>query len=281
MGTRSIRSFRRWRLKKIFASCPAPYIRNVTIFCSDIAKFASIAEQTPPARLLAFLGAYMKCVSDIIISNGGHISRYEGDSIYAFWDDGNYDGPVLASIDCRRHLHSPEIQNVFKARLQNDIDIVTRFGLHYGEVAIGDIGTDGYTETMLIGNTVNIASRLESANKNFNTRIIISENLRNKLPSDFAINFRDLGQIFVANIYTPIHIYEPIINDNQNKVVDMYLEALHLYKNKNIQEALHKFAANVDDGPSACYAKKCRELLCSDNYNDFGIRELSLVLQKS
>jgi adenylate cyclase len=172
----------------------------ITLFFSDIADFTSIAETKTPTELVSELNRYLTEVTEIIRDSKGTLDKYIGDSVMAFW------GAPLKMEDqaARAALAALEIQK----KLREFPDLVTRIGVHSGPAVVGNIGSDVRFNYTAIGDTVNLASRLEGLNKRFGTRIIVSETTFREAAG--AVEARRIGRVRVKGRMEPISIYEPL-----------------------------------------------------------------------
>ena len=165
---------------------------ELTIFFSDIQGFTSITDRMAPNELMEHLSEYLKRLSNIIMKNGGTIDKYIGDAIMAFWGAPikNENAPFLAcksALECRNMLVALNNQWVAEGKYP----LVTRFGVHTGKTIVGNLGSDDRMNYTIIGNSVNLASRLEGINKLYGTGIIISEDTYRKVSGQFYCRLLD------------------------------------------------------------------------------------------
>ena len=151
-------------------------MRNVTIFFSDVAGFSTFAEKMTPNALVALMNEYLSAMTDIIESHGGYVDKYIGDSIVAVFgapvDDPDHAcNAVRASLRCRARLEELNRNNVaFQGH-----KLAHRIGLNSGDALVGNIGSRRRFNYTVMSDAVNVASRLEGANKYFGTSIMASE----------------------------------------------------------------------------------------------------------
>jgi adenylate cyclase len=148
--------------------------RLVTILFTDIRGFTAFCESKDPAVVVDLLNVYMSTMVSIIVKYKGHVNKFIGDGILAVFSDDN-PGAVpgdhaLRTVQCAAEMVS-QVVGEFK----------TGAGLHSGEVVIGNVGSSDKMEFTVLGNTVNLASRLESLNKDQKTRLLMSEESREML----------------------------------------------------------------------------------------------------
>jgi adenylate cyclase len=149
--------------------------RTLTIFFSDLEGFTSVAEQLPPETLVLLLGEYLEAMTDQILASGGTVDKYIGDAIMAFWNapssvaDHALRGCTIALTNQRRLA---ELRESWRERGLPAFKV--RIGLNTGEAFVGNIGSEARLDYTAIGDSVNLASRLEGLNKYFGTDIMIS-----------------------------------------------------------------------------------------------------------
>lgn len=151
-------------------------LRDVTIFFSDIEGFSSIAEKTDPASLTSMLGEYLNELTRVIAASGGTVERYTGDGILAFWnaplDDPKHGANACeAAIRCQRKLEEFRRND----RVEAIDTMLTRIGIATGTAFVGNIGTSERLNYTVMGDTANLAARLESLNKQYSTYTLVSE----------------------------------------------------------------------------------------------------------
>lgn len=181
--------------------------RRLTIFFSDIRSFTTLTEKSDPAELLAQLNEYLEAMTDIIFRYDGIVDKFIGDGIMAHWGAFTPDKPnaklaAQAALDMMTRLHQLNAEWAKIGKPPLDIGI----GLHTGEVIFGNVGTGKKVDFTAIGDAVNLASRLEGANKEYKTHIIVSDATRGELGEAAAV--RSLGSIVVKGKTVPVEIFE-------------------------------------------------------------------------
>jgi len=151
--------------------------KNVTIFFSDIAGFTSLSEQMTPYDVMYLLNRYFVQMGEIIERNDGYIDKFVGDGLMAIFGlDDQPDAPLRAVNAALRTLAAVDRMKPFFSSMYG-IDFDIRIGLHYGEAVIGSVGSVGHEKVTAIGDVVNVASRVEAANKEAGTRLLITDAL--------------------------------------------------------------------------------------------------------
>jgi adenylate cyclase len=169
---------------------------ELTIFFSDIREFTSICEGMPAEELMIHLSDYFDQLSQVIMAEKGTIDKYMGDSIMAFWGapvklDNSPELACRAALRCQKKLL--DLNTHWKA---NGIPIFhTRIGIHTGETVVGNLGSSERMNYTIIGDSVNLASRLENANKLYGTHIIISESTYRYVSEKFLCRPLDIVKV--------------------------------------------------------------------------------------
>jgi class 3 adenylate cyclase/nitrite reductase/ring-hydroxylating ferredoxin subunit len=180
--------------------------KNVTIFFSDIVDFTSISERLSPYDVMYLLNRYFVQVGDIIEQNGGFIDKFVGDGLMAiFGIDDQPDAPLRAVNTSLQILDAVDRMKPFFASMY-DAELDIRIGLHYGEAVIGSLGSIGHERLTAIGDVVNVASRIEAANKDAGTRLLISEALHHRVED--SVEVADFVRIRLRGTSDRITLYE-------------------------------------------------------------------------
>ncbi|MDA8127203.1 MAG: HAMP domain-containing protein [Betaproteobacteria bacterium] len=185
----------------------------MTVFFSDLQDFTRLCEGLTPDAAVRFLNRYFSLMSDVIRGQQGIVDKYIGDSVMAFWGPPFTDPADHARLGCIAALEQQARVEDFRARLpeifgtrQGLPAVNARMGIASGEVTVGNIGSEtsrGYT---VIGDTVNLASRLEQANKFYGTHILVSEATRT-LAGDTLV-FREIDSLRVVGKLEPVRVFE-------------------------------------------------------------------------
>jgi adenylate cyclase len=181
--------------------------RRLTIFFSDVRGFTTLTEQSDPVVLLKQLNEYLEAMTDIIFRHDGIVDKFIGDGIMAHWGAFTPERPnamlaAKASLEMMAKLQQLNRQWEADGRPALDIGI----GLNTAEVIFGNVGTGKKVDFTAIGDGVNLAARLESANKEYHTHIIMSDATRQELGS--AARVRALGSIVVKGKTVGVEIFE-------------------------------------------------------------------------
>jgi len=235
--------------------------KEMTILFSDIQGFSAISEKITPHDLALFMKRYLTELTDIILDEGGCLDKYIGDAIVAFWNapldqEDHALRACRAAIRCQKRLK--ELEKEFIETV--GCEIVTRIGLHTGEVKVGNFGSSTRFDYTFLGDAGNLASRLEGANKFFGTHILISE--ETKKSKGQQGDFRMVGRIRVKGRETPVVVYEPLIFESQLGAEDLrnYKRAMSFLDVSDWEKAYALFSEIKGDVLSQKYAQKCRAL---------------------
>ncbi len=221
--------------------------KELTVLFSDIAGFTSISEGLPPEKLVELLNEYLDAMTDIIIKNKGTLDKYEGDAIMAFWGApiSLPDHPYLAcfsAIQMQKTLN--KLREDHTARKKH-LKMHVRIGINTGDMIVGNMGGKERFDYTVIGDSVNLAARLEAANKYYGTNIIISQNTYQYVQESVVV--RELDTIVVkgktegTTIYELIGMRDDSISDDDHKITELYNEGIRLYRNRQWKEAIEYF----------------------------------------
>jgi class 3 adenylate cyclase/nitrite reductase/ring-hydroxylating ferredoxin subunit len=180
--------------------------KKVTIFFSDVANFTSIAERLSAYDVMYLLNRYFVQVGDIIERNGGFIDKFVGDGLMSvFGVDDQPDAPLRSVRAALQTLEAVDRMKPFFASMyEADFDI--RIGLHYGEAVLGSLGSIGHERLTAIGDVVNVASRVEIANKDAGTRLLISSALHEQVKE--AVEVVDFVRVRLRGTSERMTLYE-------------------------------------------------------------------------
>ena len=244
--------------------------KELTVLFSDLKGFTSLSEIMPPSDLVSLLNEYLDGMTQIIFDHGGTLDKYEGDAVMAFWgapleDHEHASKAVAAALEMSRFSDSLSLKFQDEGRPA----IKTRFGLNTGRVIVGNIGSQKRFDYTIIGDGVNLASRLENANKQYGTYLMISHSTYTLVRDHFMV--RVLDNLRVKGKKRPVKVYEVLgrLNDRHElefkKMLDCYLQGFLAYTKSEWKEALRLFEEGLglkpDDGPTLTYIERCRYFL--------------------
>jgi adenylate cyclase len=239
---------------------------EATVLFLDVAGFTSVSEKLRPEALFEVLNRYLKEFTNIILRSNGMIDKYIGDAVMAVWGV-----PVFqkdhAFLACKTAL---EIRDAVRKLWIDDDSMGTprleiRIGINSGRIMAGNVGGTNRFSYTVLGNEVNLASRLEGVNKVYRSVVIIGENTA-KLVKD-AFEMRELDLIRVKGKVQPVRIFElqaskGTLDDIQKQVNSIFELGRQLYLEGRWQEAREYFEQGIalkkDEGPCRVYARRCK-----------------------
>ena len=230
--------------------------KNLTVFFSDIRGFTSISEKMTSEELGRFMNEYLTAMSNIVLASKGTVDKFIGDAVMAIW------GAPLEDADHAVNCVRAAFKMLAKLKsLQEDWtkrglpDVAIRIGINTGAVSVGNFGSDQRFDYTVMGDSVNLASRLEGANKAYGTSIIISEYTRAALGEGFYCRMLDMVRVKGKDV--PVLIYEPLCEGEPTpelrKATDSFTKALEHYANREFQEATEIVQALNTAAPSQLY----------------------------
>ena len=248
--------------------------RTLTIFFSDIKNFSGISEQLTASAVVNLLNSYFGAVADVIHAHHGFIDKYIGDAVMAFWVSPFSAGDDHASDACLAALAQQEAIVLLRAELpeitgmrRNPPKLAIRMGIATGEAVVGTIGSDTARSYTVIGDTVNLASRLESINKLYGTSLILSEETYRMAQQ--VIEARELDLITVAGKTEPVRIYEAMgrvgeVRAGADLASRDVCERSGRYRRQDWDEAQTCFEnclnSDAEDGPSRLFVDRVSQL---------------------
>lgn len=248
--------------------------KKITLLFTDIQGFTTVSESYPPEKLMSHISEYFAALSEIIIHQNGTIDKYIGDAIMAFWgaplnDKHHALNACTAALYCQKRLD--ELNR--KWELEKKPILITRIGIETGEALVGTIGSFDRLNYTALGDTVNLASRLEGTNKYYNTRIIIGEQTQQEIRDEGVV--RPLDKVSVKGKETSVTIYELVAFKNgdprllptkeQTNLCAHFTVGYHLYLDRRWEEALIHFKEMLkifgNDYPTQLYIERCQQYL--------------------
>lgn len=262
--------------------------RDMTAIFTDIQKFSGFSELLTASELVALLNYYLTEMSDIIMEERGTVDKYEGDAIIALVGaplkmEDHAKRACAAALKMKKAEYrmnreieqiaaSPkpdgmddELYNAFCILVKNNRRIFTRIGINSGEMVAGFMGSENKKNYTMMGNNVNLASRLEGVNKQYSTHgILMSQATRDGLGDEFIV--RSLDRVQVVNVNTPIRLYELLAlrEGASQKLID-YVEkwesTMKLFEAGEYKKALDGFKEMSKADPGDLVAKYYAKLI--------------------
>jgi adenylate cyclase len=217
--------------------------KQLTVFFSDIAGFTTLSERMAPGALVELLGRYFDEMTRVISAHQGTIDKFIGDGIMAFWNAPGVvaDHPVRAceaALACKRKLDELKKGD---ARMGG---VSARIGISTGDALVGNIGSSTRMNYTVMGDTVNLAARLESLGKTYGTPILVSGACREAAKD--RIVMRHVDVVAVNGKQQGVHVYEPLalVSENDDKAVSLAAlseRAMEAYLSRRFGEATGRF----------------------------------------
>lgn len=240
--------------------------RTMTVLFSDLRGFTTLSQDMDPQALTALLNEYMTAMTEIVFQHDGVLDKYIGDAIMAFWNAPMWQDDHAAracgtALDMVARLQS--LQADWAARRLPALDL--GIGINTGRMVVGNMGSRERLAYTVLGDAVNVASRLEGLNKEYGTRIVIGEDTRVAAGERFHYRFLDL--VAVKGRSEPLAVYEVMGRAGTQPaslaaMLERYAAGLAHYQQRRWADAASCFQQILDDGiqdgPSSLYLKRCQ-----------------------
>ena len=241
--------------------------RTLSILFADIANFTTISENMDPEPLMLQLSDYLGMLAEKIRFNHGTVDKYLGDGVMAFWgapvpSEQHAIHACQAALSCRKGIQ--EMNRSWE--LKGKKPFWSRIGIHTGVTLVGNLGSQSRMNYTVVGDSVNLASRLEGINKIYQTEIIVSSDTRDAVEKEFL--FRPLGSVAVKGKQQEVEIYELVesitqATQEQIQFSKDFTTALNLFKDGDFSGAKILFTKIGDqyptEHPTKVYIEKCFE----------------------
>ncbi len=252
--------------------------REITTLFADIEGFTSMAEKMGPTNTVGMLNSYLTEMSSIIIENGGTIDKYIGDAIMSFWgaplsDADQAFNACASAINMQRKLTALHTKWIHYGRPV----VNQRIGINTGRAVVGNMGAETRMNYTAIGDAVNLAARLEGVNKEYGTRLLMSDHTYRKVYD--RVLSREMDLVVVMGKSEPVRIYELIAlsdevqTDATKKFLEFYHAGLEAYKKRAWKSAIDQFnqalAIRRDDIVSNIYIQRSTLFMDSPPADDW------------
>jgi adenylate cyclase len=233
--------------------------KQIYAMFTDLEGFTKLSHSITPEQLSNLLNRYLDILSETVLRHGGTIDKFVGDAVVAFWG-----APIAREDDADRAIKAAiamyEAGEEFKKSADPDLPPIgcTRVGLHRGEAVVGNFGGEGRIQYTALGDSMNTAARLESANKSLKTTALVSSEAKSESTLDL---FRPMGRIVLSGRATPVEVWEPkpsMPDDERRKLVELWerFDAGDLSALAELEQISH---ANKDDAALANFVYRIRE----------------------
>jgi len=240
--------------------------KKMTVFFSDIRSYTKLSESLTSVELFNFLNSYFKQINPCIKNNNGFIDKFIGDAIMALFPQKPEDA-LRAAIEMKHQL---DIYNKGRGKAGYE-PVRAGFGLHYGMLTLGTVGSEIRMNTTVIGDAVNLASRIESLTKIFKIDIILSDAIHNKLSNPDDFNLREIDNVRVKGKQNTVVLYEafdtdtPEIIEKKKEALPIFHKALNNYKAGEFEQAMELFEQCIkicpEDHIPSIYIKRSNTML--------------------
>jgi adenylate cyclase len=243
--------------------------RKLSVLFTDISNFTHVSETLPPEAVLKQLSTYMEALSNCIHENGGTVDKFIGDAIMAFWNAPLADPDHVARA-CRAMLATRDVSRELNYRFESFSlpQLHTRFGLHAGEAVVGNVGSSERMQYTALGDTVNVASRIEGLNKLYGTQLLATDAVVELVREEFL--FRKIDLVVPSGLSRGVEIHELLAPVSASAKIEFawladWDEALNAYRMRNwvyALDLLQRFGARHRADPVVTvYIERCRRYL--------------------
>ncbi len=243
--------------------------REMTAFFSDVQGFSTISESLTPDELVQLLNEYLTEMCNIIADFDGTIDKFEGDAIIAFWG-APLNQPNHASLACLACIEMQKRLSDLRKKWAEEgkPQLLVRMGVNSGPMVVGNMGSLSRMDYTIMGDSVNLAARLEGANKFYKIYTMISEHTYQQAINEIEV--RELDTIRVVGRSEPITVFEILDNKGnvtgeRAKAIEIFHQGLALYKKQQFKEAAVVFESVLEimpmDGPSQTYIDRCYDYI--------------------
>ncbi len=247
---------------------PGGEMKDLTVMFSDIRGFTTISEGLTPDELVRLLNEYLGTMTDVLFATNGTLDKYIGDAIMAFWGSPYpQEDHAFRGCTCALQMVRALAKLNDKWRGEGRPPIAIGVGLNTGPVNVGNMGSDKRLAWTVMGDNVNLASRLEGITKQYQTQIVISEATYIQIAQQFVC--RELDKIKVKGKNQPVNIYEllDVISEKQKyeSLLTPFEHAMTAYRAQEWREAAARFGQLLgiypDDGPTRVFLQRALEFM--------------------
>jgi adenylate cyclase len=224
--------------------------REVTLMFTDLANFTTLSERLSAEQTVELLTAYFNAMTPIVHATGGTVDKFIGDAVMAFWGaplaDAQHAEHALQAAVAMQEAMQPLVADL---RARGLPAVHMRIGLHTGRAVVGNVGSEQRFSYTAIGDAVNLAARLEGANKAFDTRILLSDATAAQLPATVAL--RALDDVVVKGRTEPVRVFTPCQDADLRNASLAALEAFHARDWDGAAAHLARMLARAPGDPAA------------------------------
>jgi len=239
--------------------------KELTALFTDIEDFTVLSEKYPPEELVNILNSYLTEMTEILFKHEGTLDKYDGDAIKSFFGAPLY-FPDHAKRACWAGIEMQERLGQLRKQWKNSgrPELYMRIGINTGSMVVGNMGSKNRMNYGINGDSVNLAARLEAANKEYGTFSLISESTYEQAKNHIEV--RELETIRVVGRMAPVKVFELLgkvgsVNGAVREILPFYNKGLGFYQKRNWEEAIYFFEQalkiNSTDGPSRTFRNRC------------------------
>jgi len=258
-------------IEQVFANPEAMLVgedRVVSILFSDIRSFTSISEKMAPDQLVESLNHYFTLMVDAVMEHGGTVDKYIGDAIMAIYGAPvKHENDAAASVESAFHmLDSLHDFNMWQTK-RGLPGFKIGVGINYGVVTVGNIGTEKKLDYTVIGDSVNVASRLEGLTKRYDAPLVISESVKRKLPDSAPTRLLDKVRVKGRKQGLAVYATTRSLDQQALDAWSKHNESMERFYQQEFTEARYGFLSVLDmfpsDRPAELMARRCEELIAN------------------
>ena len=250
--------------------------RHLSILFSDLAGFTTLSERLDAEDLVTLLNEYLTEMTDVVMEEEGTLDKYIGDAIMAFWNapqeqEDHADRALRCAIRMQRKMK--ELNARWATETEDEAEeLVVRIGVNTGQAVGGNVGGRDRFDYSAIGDPVNLAARLEPANKSYDTLVMASEfTLKEAVAADYYLRELDLmavkGKLEPVRVYEILEMHDGELSPEKRETLGHYNLGLAAYQRKDWELAAEYFQAALEsdpnDGPSGVYLDRARECIAN------------------
>lgn len=247
-------------------------MRDMTVWISDLEKYSTISENLRPHELVVLLNQVYSVMADTIEEHGGFVAQFAGDAVVAGFgapldDPDHAENGVRSALACDERIRALGAE----LHLPKGLGLRNRIGISSGELLVGNIGSKRRLNYAIVGDDINLASRLEGTNKTYGSTIIANEATVRQCGPE--LRFREIDRVRVVGRDTPVRIYEPLgfeIDDERERDLEAFAEALAAYRAHEFGEAAAMFGDLAERDPvAAAFVERSWTLLAEAPPDDW------------
>ena len=247
--------------------------RELTFFFSDLQGFTPLSERLGEEGTVRLLNRYFDRMTDVIQNRrGGYLNKFLGDGLFVFFGAPVFQADhaaraLAAAVDCQHEVS--ELNRQLAEESGGSLQLACRVGLSTGEVMVGNCGSTQRMDYTAIGDPVNLASRLESANKFFGTKVLIADETWRQSGCE-DVPARPLGRILVVGKNEPVSVWSPLLSDGRptdelRRIAERFADAIDRFARRDFNGAIEAFESVLQDLPddkaAEMYLALCRQYL--------------------